>query len=115
MNQPIKNPVLILIILFDWINPSVESTTSRPISRKAPTETRTIFREGNSPFVRLSIRINARRDKKIPKYMPVHLEHTGILKVPLLNDLSILWWHSPPLKKASISNKMLKTVYFNNS
>jgi len=38
----------------------------------------------------LSSRTITIRDKKMPEYMPVHLEHTGILKTSILNVLSIL-------------------------
>ena len=96
----------------DSIIPRNESTTSRPIIRKIPTVVRTIFNEENSPLMRRSRRIMVMIEMKIPKYMPVHLEHTGIFKISILNVLSTLWWQSPPPRKESMSNNILKLSGF---
>jgi len=58
--------------------------------RKTPTVARTIFSDGNSPLMRRSRKIMVISDIKIPKYMPVSLEHTGIYKISILNVLSTL-------------------------
>jgi len=108
INHPVIKPVASLIILLDCKRFKVDRTTSTPIRRKTPTDTSTILSEGNSPFIFLSRRTSVKSDKKMPKYMPVHLEHTGIFRLFMVNDLSILWWHKPPPKKESISSNIFK-------
>jgi hypothetical protein len=90
----------------------MERTTSSPIIRKTPTDSKTILRDGNSPFIFLSIRISARSDKSMPKYMPVHLEHTGIFKLSMLNVLSTFWWHNPPPRKERILKNIFKLYWY---